>query len=88
MQNDGEEAQRKSKQKKEREQKRGLMGDILEEFSEGEKGDVLSDMSSLGGESARGLSGMKRISSVDVMANWAKQQHKEKKQYLVLIRYT
>lgn len=60
---------------------------MLEEFSEGEKGDVLSDMSPYGGDGAKGSSRIRRISSVDVMENWAKQQHKEKKLYLVLIRH-
>ncbi|KAM7492955.1 hypothetical protein LguiB_027564 [Lonicera macranthoides] len=83
--NEGEE-QRKCKQRQEREHaKKGVLGDMLEDFSEGEKGDIPSDMSPYGGESAKGSSRMRRISSVDVMENWAKQQHKEKKLYLVLI---
>lgn len=57
---------------------------MSEDLSEGEKGDLVGDLSSHGDSSARGR--MPRISSVDVMENWA-NQHKEKKLYIVLIRH-
>ena len=56
---------------------------MSEDLSEGEKGDLVGDLSSHG-DSTRGR--MPRISSVDVMENWA-NQHKEKKLYIVLIRH-
>lgn len=56
---------------------------MSEELSEGEKGDVPGELSAHG-DSTRG--GMPRISSVDVMENWA-SQYKEKKLYIVLIRH-
>jgi sucrose-phosphate synthase len=56
---------------------------MSEDLSEGEKGDVVGDLSAHG-ESTKGR--MPRISSVDVMENWA-NQHKEKKLYIVLIRH-
>lgn len=56
---------------------------MSEDLSEGEKGDVVSDMSSHG-ESTRGR--LPRISSVEAMEAWATQQ-KEKKLYIVLVRY-
>ena len=56
---------------------------MSEELSEGEKGDVPGDLSSHG-DSVRAR--MPRISSVDMMENWA-NQHREKKLYIVLIRH-
>lgn len=56
---------------------------MSEDLSEGEKGDVIGDISTHV-DSTRGR--MPRISSVDVMENWA-SQHKEKKLYIVLIRH-
>lgn len=56
---------------------------MSEDLSEGEKGDVVGDVSSHG-DGVRGK--MPRISSVDVMENWAAQL-KEKKLYIVLVRY-
>ena len=56
---------------------------MSEDLSEGEKGDLVGDLSAHG-DSTRGR--MPRISSVDVMENWA-NQHKEKKLYIVLIRH-
>lgn len=55
---------------------------MSEDLSEGEKGDLVSDISTQGG-TPRGR--MHRIHSVDAMENWANQQ-KEKKLYIVLIR--
>ncbi|XP_043701079.1 probable sucrose-phosphate synthase 1 [Telopea speciosissima] len=79
---EGEEAQRMAKRHLEREKgRREAIADMSEDLSEGEKGDVVSELSAHG-ESNRGR--MRRISSVDVMETWASQQ-KEKKLYLVLI---
>lgn len=81
---EGEEVQRKAKRHLERERgRREATADMSEDLSEGEKGDVPADLSAHGG-SVRGR--MPRISSVDVMENWA-NQHKEKKLYIVLIRH-
>ncbi|KAF8407163.1 hypothetical protein HHK36_006289 [Tetracentron sinense] len=82
---EGEEAQRMSKRRLERERgRREATADMSEDFSEGEKGgDVISDFSAHG-DSIRGR--MPRISSVDAMETWA-SQHKEKKLYIVLIRH-
>lgn len=56
---------------------------MSEDLSEGEKGDVVVDLSSHG-ESNRGR--LPRISSVDALETWTSQQ-KGKKLYIVLIRY-
>ncbi|KAJ4707858.1 Sucrose phosphate synthase [Melia azedarach] len=77
-----EEAQCTAKRRLERERgRREATADMSEELSEGEKGDVPGELSAHG-DSTRG--GMPRISSVDVMENWA-SQYKEKKLYIVLI---
>ncbi|XP_057957512.1 probable sucrose-phosphate synthase 1 [Malania oleifera] len=79
---EGEEAQRMAKRRLERERgRREATADMSEDLSEGEKGDLASDVS-IHGDSVRGR--LPRISSVDVMENWA-SQHKEKKLYIVLI---
>ncbi|KAJ6373153.1 hypothetical protein OIU76_027480 [Salix suchowensis] len=79
---EGEEAQWKAKRHLERESgRKEATADMSEDLSEGEKGDVPGDLSAHGG-SVRGR--MSRISSVDVMENWA-NQHREKKLYIVLI---
>ncbi|KAI7993417.1 putative sucrose-phosphate synthase 1 [Camellia lanceoleosa] len=79
---EGEEAQHSAKKRLERDKaRREATADMSEDLSEGEKGDVVGDMSAHGG-STRGR--MPRISSVDAMENWA-NQHKEKKLYIVLI---
>lgn len=56
---------------------------MSEDLSEGEKGDVVGDLSAHG-DSNRGR--MPRVSSFDVLENWA-SQHKERKLYIVLIRH-
>ncbi|KAF6158106.1 hypothetical protein GIB67_014900 [Kingdonia uniflora] len=79
---EGEEAQRRAKRRLEREQgRREATADMSEDLSEGEKGDIVSDIS-VHGDSTRGR--MPRISSVDVMDAFA-NQFKEKKLYIVLI---
>ncbi|KAJ4952577.1 hypothetical protein NE237_029409 [Protea cynaroides] len=79
---EGEEAQRMAKRRLEREKgRREATADMSEDLSEGEKGDVVSDLS-VHGESNRGK--FPRINSVDAMETWASQQ-KEKKLYIVLI---
>ncbi|XP_065849699.1 probable sucrose-phosphate synthase 1 [Euphorbia lathyris] len=79
---EGEEVQRQAKRRVERERARiEATADMSEDLSEGEKGDVPTDIISHR-DGSRGR--MPRISSVDVMENWAKQ-HKEKKFYIVLI---
>ncbi|KAA8521588.1 hypothetical protein F0562_012261 [Nyssa sinensis] len=79
---EGEEAQRTAKRHLERERaRREATADMSEDLSEGEKGDLVSDIS-VHGDSPRGR--MRRINSFDVMENWASQQ-KEKKLYIVLI---
>lgn len=71
-----------AKRRLERERgRREAAADMSEDLSEGEKGDVVSDVSSHGD---RGR--MPRISSVDVMETWASHQ-KGKKLYIVLIRH-
>ncbi|KAL8488407.1 hypothetical protein ACS0TY_024615 [Phlomoides rotata] len=79
---EGEEAQRKAKRRLERERGRiEAVADMSEDLSEGEKGDVVVDLSSHG-ESNRGR--LPRISSVDALETWTSQQ-KGKKLYIVLI---
>lgn len=63
--------------------RREITADLSEDLSEGEKGDTVGDLPA----PAENLKGkMRRVSSIDVMANWATQQ-KEKKLYIVLIRH-
>lgn len=77
---EAEEHQRMANRRLERERgRREAAADMSEDLSEGEKGDVVSDVSSHGD---RGR--MPRISSVDVMETWASHQ-KGKKLYIVLI---
>ncbi|KAG7965621.1 hypothetical protein I3843_08G010400 [Carya illinoinensis] len=79
---EGEEAQHIVKRRLERERgRREATADMSEDLSEGEKGDVIVDISTHV-DSIRGR--MPRISSVDVMENCA-SQHKDKKLYIVLI---
>ena len=83
LQIEGEEAQRQAKRHMERERgRREATADMSEDLSEGEKGDTVAEMS-FGNDSLK--KGMRRISSVDMMENWA-NTFKEKKLYLVLIR--
>lgn len=60
---------------------------MSEDLSEGEKGDMVGDMSSHG-DSLRGggRMNMPRINSIDALDAWAIHQ-KEKKLYIVLIRH-
>ena len=77
-------AQRKAKRRLERERgRREATADMSEDLSEGEKGDIVSDISAHG-ESNKGR--LPRINSVDAMETWASQQ-KGKKLYIVLIRH-
>ncbi|KAF5196703.1 Sucrose phosphate synthase [Thalictrum thalictroides] len=79
---EGEEAQRMAKRRLERERgRREATADMSEDLSEGEKGDVVSDISAHG-DSTRGR--MPRISSVDVMDTLS-NVFKERKIYIVLI---
>ncbi|XP_047941719.1 probable sucrose-phosphate synthase 1 isoform X1 [Salvia hispanica] len=79
---EGEEAQRRNKRRLERERgRREAVADMSEDLSEGEKGDVVSDLSSHGETNKARLP---RISSVETMEAWASQQ-KGKKLYIVLI---
>ncbi|EOY29434.1 hypothetical protein QUC31_020793 [Theobroma cacao] len=79
---EGEEAQRKVKCRLERERgRKEATADMSEDLSEGEKGDIPGDVSAHG-DSMRER--MPRISSVDMMEDWANQL-KEKKLYIVLI---
>ncbi|KAF2303800.1 hypothetical protein GH714_023487 [Hevea brasiliensis] len=79
---EGEEVQRKAKRHNERERgRKEATADMSEDLSEGEKGEAHGEILSHG-DGVRGR--MPRITSVDVMENWAKQ-HKEKKLYIVLI---
>ncbi|XP_058181780.1 probable sucrose-phosphate synthase 1 isoform X2 [Rhododendron vialii] len=76
------EAQRMAKRRVERERgRREATADMSEDFSEGEKGDTVSDLSAHG-ESHR--SRLPRISSVETMEAWVSQQ-KGKKLYIVLV---
>ncbi|GMN66584.1 hypothetical protein TIFTF001_035645 [Ficus carica] len=78
---EGEEAQRKAKRRLERERgRREATADMSEDLSEGEKGDVVGDVSAHG-ESTKGK--LPRINSVDAMETWASQQ-KGKKLYIVI----
>lgn len=73
-----------AKRRLERERgRREAVADMSEDLSEGEKGDVVSDLSTHG-ESNRGR--LPRISSMDAMETWTNQQ-KGKKLYIVLIRH-
>ena len=73
-----------AKRRLERERgRREAVADMSEDLSEGEKGDTVGDFLAHG-ESNRGR--LPRISSVETMEAWASQQ-KEKKWYIVLIRY-
>ncbi|URD94962.1 sucrose-phosphate synthase [Musa troglodytarum] len=77
-----EEAQGISKRRLERERaRRDATADMSEDLSEGEKGDILNDLSAHG-DSTKGR--MPRISSLDAIEAWA-SQYKDKKLYLVLI---
>ncbi|KAH6794328.1 sucrose phosphate synthase 1F [Perilla frutescens var. hirtella] len=79
---EGEEAQRMNKRRLERERgRREAVADMSEDLSEGERGDVVGELSSHG-ESNRGR--LPRISSVETMEAWANQQ-KGKNLYIVLI---
>lgn len=72
-----------AKRRQERERgRREAVADMSEDLSEGEKGDVVGELSSHG-ESTR--SRLPRISSVETMEAWASQQ-RGKKLYIVLIR--
>lgn len=72
-----------AKRRLERERgRREATADMSEDLSEGEKGDIVSDLSAHG-ESTRGR--LPRISSVDAMETWASNQ-KGKRLYIVLIR--
>ncbi|KAK6236146.1 hypothetical protein SCA6_011483 [Theobroma cacao] len=78
-QHEGELAQRKAKRRLERERgRREATADMSEDLSEGEKGDIVSDISAHG-ESNKGR--LPRINSVDAMETWASQQ-KGKKLYI------
>lgn len=84
LQLEGEEAQRMAKRRIERERgRREATADMSEDLSEGEKGDVVSDISAHGDNSRARLP---RINSVDTMETWISQQ-KGKKLYIVLIRH-
>nr|AAC60545.2 sucrose-phosphate synthase [Spinacia oleracea] len=79
---EGEEAQRLAKRHVERERgRREATADMSEDLSEGERGDTVADML-FASESTKGR--MRRISSVEMMDNWA-NTFKEKKLYVVLI---
>ncbi|KAI4337299.1 hypothetical protein L6164_015732 [Bauhinia variegata] len=79
---EGEQSQHNSKRRLERERaRREATADMSEDLSEGEKGDTVGDISAHG-SNTKGR--MLRVSSVDVMENWA-NQHKDKKLYIVLI---
>lgn len=56
---------------------------MSEDLSEGEKGDVPSDVS-LHSDSIREK--VPRVDSVDTMESWS-NQHKDKKLYIVLVRH-
>ncbi|GAY37405.1 hypothetical protein CUMW_028730 [Citrus unshiu] len=76
---EGEAAQRMAKRRLERERgRREATADMSEDLSEGEKGDIVSDVSAHG-DSTR--SRLPRISSVDAMETWISQQ-KGKKLYI------
>ncbi|CDY35815.1 BnaC09g37470D [Brassica napus] len=79
-QHEEKEAQRLAKRRLERERgRREATADMSEEFSEGEKVDLLSDVSTHGTKSR-----LPRINSAESMEIWANQQ-KGNKLYLVLI---
>lgn len=80
---EGELAQRKAKRRLERERgRKEAAADMSEDLSEGEKGDVATDVSAHGGGSTHGR--LPRINSADAMETWASQQ-KGKKLYILLI---
>jgi sucrose-phosphate synthase len=84
VQIEGEEASRLSKRHLEREKARQYAAaDLSEDLSEGEKGENINEPS-VHGDSMRAR--MPRIGSTDAIEAWA-SQHKDKKLYIVLIRY-
>jgi sucrose-phosphate synthase len=84
IQIEGEQASRLSKKRLEREKaRRDAAADLSEDLSEGEKGGNINE-SSVHDESTRGR--MPRIGSTDAIEVWA-NQHKDKKLYIVLVRY-
>ncbi|KAL3629678.1 putative protein serine/threonine kinase [Castilleja foliolosa] len=79
---EGEHAQWTAKRRLERERgRREAVADMSEDLSEGEKGDVISDISAHG-EGNKGR--LPKISSMDSMEAWANQQ-KGRNLYIVLI---
>lgn len=85
IQIDGEEASRSSKKHLEREKaRRDAAADFSEDLPDGAKGENINE-SSIHAESTRGR--MPRIGSTDAIEVWA-NQHKDKKLYIVLIRYS
>lgn len=72
-----------AKRHRERERARREATVDMSDLSDGEKVDIVGDLSTHG-DSVRGR--MSRVSSVDAMANWA-NQYTEKKLYIVLIRH-
>ncbi|GJN41160.1 hypothetical protein PR202_gn00498 [Eleusine coracana subsp. coracana] len=81
---EGEEASRLSKRRLEREKARQYAAaDLSEDLSEGEKGDNINELS-VHDDSMRVR--MPRIGSTDAIEAWA-SQHKDKKLYIVLIRF-
>lgn len=82
---EGKNAKREAKRQREREKaRREVTAEMSEDFSEGEKADLPGEIPTLSDNNTKGR--MSRISSVDVFENWF-AQHKEKKLYIVLIRY-
>lgn len=66
--------------------RREATADMSEDLSEGEKGEAAgADLLTHGDGSSR-AGRMARISSIDAIDAWA-NQHKDKKLYIVLIRY-
>lgn len=73
-----------AKRRLEREKgRREATADMSEDLSEGEKGDIVNDVS-VHGDNAK--TRLPRINSVDAMEVWASQQ-KGKKLYIVLVRH-
>ncbi|WOK99963.1 hypothetical protein Cni_G08675 [Canna indica] len=79
---EGEEAQRTSKLRLERERARhDATDDMCEDLSEGEKGDTIGDLSTHGD---RRKGRIRKTSSIDALDSWA-SPYKDRKLYIVLI---
>lgn len=84
MQLEGEEAHRSAKRQREHEKgRREATADMSEDTSEGEKGDMYSDVSNHGNNAGGRIPRNRSMGIVEKLAT----QYKDHKLYIVLIRY-